>query len=76
MMGRNCIKWLFLLSLIFAVIQTVHLRPLSDSEGESEGFEVIDSAPGSGFSVVTESTKCPPGYRRKSDRSCVKQHHI
>jgi hypothetical protein len=43
MTGLNCIKWLFFLNLILAFIQTVHLRPLTESEGESKSPKVTDS---------------------------------
>jgi hypothetical protein len=78
MKGQNCIKFLFLISLIFVIIQTAHLRPLADSEEESESTEVTESTeetPGSGFSILNGSGLiCGPGHRRKADGSCVKQH--
>jgi hypothetical protein len=79
MKGQNCIKFLFLISLIFVIIQTAHLRPLTGSEGESESTEVsvtTEETRGSGYTVNDPKLICSPGHRRKSDGSCIKQHKL
>jgi hypothetical protein len=78
MKGQNCIKFLFLISLIFFIIQTAHLRPLTDSEGESESTEVsvtTEENLGSGFAVNNiAGSICGPGHQRIPDGTCVKKH--
>jgi hypothetical protein len=75
MKGQNYTKWLFLLNLIFVIIQSVHLRPLINSEEESDSTEVtdlIDSNVGSGYVLHSFAKYCGTCRRKNSKGMCIK----